>query len=371
MNKSRQLGAAFFRRNFQSWSRSTPVLGRNKYASQQRWLSSGSGRRNGHQRTTSAPLGSNRGGTGIPTYLYALPLGSVAITGYFYYSYLEEVPLTHRKRWLVTSAKWEAQLGDQEYRKLLQQFQQKGQILPKDHRASRTVQRVGSRIAQAAHHFARQHNLAHHNDISTSPYTYTVIKSEMANAFVLPNNHVFVFTGLFNYIQTEDDLAAVLGHECAHNLARHVGEKLSASFVTNLLARLSLLIDPSGALFMIFMPAATLFRDLPHSRTQETEADHIGVFLAAEACYDPRAAKRVFAAMKKGMEASGAPPEFLSTHPSHESRISNFDQWLPDAMNVYKGDGFGVDRCHQVRQQMKLARQQAAQQAAVREGKRY
>jgi predicted Zn-dependent protease len=98
------------------------------------------------------------------------------------------------------------------------------------------------------------------------------VRSDTANAFVLPGNHVFMFTGLFQYTRNEDDLAAVLGHEVAHNLCRHSGETISSSLVVNLLARSSLMLDPSGLFVTILLPAATLSRELPQSRTQETEA---------------------------------------------------------------------------------------------------
>ena len=310
--------------------------------------------------------------SGLPFYIWMPAVSTVGLIGYTYYAYLDEVPLTHRKRWIATSPQWEANMGDQEYRKLLKQFQAKGQVLPPDHRASMTVQRVGSSIAKAAKKFAAEHELTHS---SNAPYTYTVVRDDMANAFVLPNNHVFVMTGLFKYLKNEDDLAAVIGHECAHNLARHAGEKISGSLVVNMIARLSLLIDPSGAFMTIFLPATALLRDLPHSRTQETEADQIGLYLSAEACYDPRAAKRVFAAMKQGLDKAGSPPEFMSTHPSHESRIANFDDWIPDAMKLYHGtkqnNGFHMsdsgDRCHHVRQRMQAARKDAAHRAAARD----
>jgi len=268
----------------------------------------------------------------------------------------------------------ERQLGDDEYRKLLAHFRR--DILPPTHPASQTVHRVGSRIADAALDFCQQHNLHHMGDAKhPRPFTYTVVRSDMANAFVLPGNHVFVMTGLFRYVQTEDDLAGVLGHEVAHNVARHAGEKISGSAVINFVARLSLLVDPSGFMFTLLLPATTLFRTLPHSRIQETEADEIGVHLAAKACYDPRACKRVFAAMKEGNPSGekgkngrrSEPPEFLSTHPSHESRISNFDKWLPDAMSLYQSD-FG-ERCRRVRQDMEMARRHAAQQARIREAR--
>lgn len=320
--------------------------------------------------------GAGRGGGrprppyGIPPYIWMTAGGSTLLVAWCYYEFLDEVPLTRRQRWIATSTRWEQQLGDDEYKKLLQTF--RGQILPSNHRAAQTVQRVGSRIATASQDFAQQYHLPPAS--VNKPYTYTVVRSDQANAFVLPGNHVFVLTGLFRYVHDEDDLAAVLGHEVAHNLARHAGEKISGSVIVNLLARLSLLLDPTGLLIALLLPAATLFRELPHSRTQEAEADQIGAHLAAMACYDPRAAARVFANMKEEgsrRSANGTkvttsePPEFLSTHPSHESRIANFDQWMPDAMQIYQADA--GERCRNLRRDMEVARQHAARVAAARE----
>lgn len=303
-------------------------------------------------RLSRPPLG------GLPAYIWVGLGGTTALLLTTYYTYLDEVPFTNRKRWIATSPQWESRLGDEEYRKLV--AANKINILPPNHRASATVQRVGERIAEASKTFCAQHNLP---DSHNKPYTYTIIRSEMANAFVLPGNHVFVMTGLFRYIKNEDELAAVLGHETAHNLARHAGEKISGSLVVNLLARLSLLIDPSGVIFTFLLPAANLFRELPNSRQQEMEADQIGVHLAAEACFDPRAAPRVFQALKEG-DSLGA-PEFLSTHPSHDRRIAKFKDYMPEAVKKFEGD-FG-DRCTRIRQAMSEARRVAALQAQARE----
>ena len=226
---------------------------------------------------------------GVPAYIWA-PVA--AITGgvlYGYYSHVDEVPLTKRKRFLATSPEFERNIGDQQYKALLKDY--KGKVLPESHRASQTVHRVGSRIATATQDFCKQHNLNHMAD---KPFTYTVVRSDQANAFVLPGNHIFVLTGLFRYVRDEDDLAAVLGHEMAHNVARHVGERVSGTLVVNIIASLLYLVDPSGYMSAIFMPAANLLHDLPHSRENESEADRIGVELSARACYDPKAAKRVF-----------------------------------------------------------------------------
>ena len=107
----------------------------------------------------------------------------------------------------VQSPAWERSLGDQEYKNLLQKYRR--DILPASHRACITVQRVGSRIASAADKFAKEQ--VSPESVSKSKYTFTVVRSDMANAFVLPNNHVFVMTGLFQFVRDEDELAAVLG----------------------------------------------------------------------------------------------------------------------------------------------------------------
>ena len=265
--------------------------------------------------------------------------------------------MTGRRRWIATSTEWERRLGDQEYRTLKEQF--KNQTLPKDHRASVTVQRVGNRIFKAATEFSDKYHVE--KSLLASKPTFTVVRSDMANAFVLPNNHIFVMTGLFQFARTEDELAAVLGHEMAHNLARHIGEKVSGGIVIQVLARLSLLFDPSGFLFSIFIPTVGLLRELPHSRIHEGEADRIGMHLAAIACYDPQAAQRVFMRMKQAESSNtaGQPPEFLSTHPSHESRIQHMGEWLPETRDLFGREG-GM-ACQHLRQEMKVARNVAAQ----------
>jgi metalloendopeptidase OMA1, mitochondrial len=315
-------------------------------------------------RISSVMRPANGGGPrkGLPPYVYGIGGGIVVLLGAGYFALLDEAPVTGRKRWIATNPEGERQLGDQEYRQLLKAF--RNDILPPDHRASVTLNRVGRRIADAAFEFAQRNKIDSftHN---APPFTYTVVRSDVANAFVLPGNHVFLMTGLFRYVQNEDELAVILGHECAHNLARHVGEKISGSLLTMTIARLSLLLDPSGLLFTLIVPAASIFRELPNSRTQEMEADRIGLQLTADACYDPRSAKRVFAAMKSDHEHSvKAPPEFLSTHPSHETRTKSFDDWLPEAMSRYD-----AERCSVIREQMQAARQAAYLEAMHRERK--
>jgi len=305
----------------------------------------------------------------IPLYIVLGAAGATVTVIHGYYTFTDEAPLTKRKRLIATTPEYEREMGDEQYVQLLMRYE--NDILPEDHRASITVRRVGGRVARAADTFARR-NLPEHVWKNASPFTYTVVRSDQANAFVLPGNHVFVLTGLFKYARDEDELAAVLGHEMAHNLARHAGEKLTGNFLMAMIARFVWALDPTGLLYVLFAPAAVLMHTLPHSREAETEADHIGVVLAAEACFDPDAAPRVFSNMARGDptgngKAPQAPPEFLSTHPSNKTRISNFDQWLPDARSIYNSDN--GDRCRRLRYEMKVARAEANRLAFAREGR--
>ena len=297
-------------------------------------------------------------GVGVPV------VGITAASVYAYYNCLDYVPYTNRKRLLATTQEWEANMGHEQYKALLKQYQ--GDILPKDHRASVTVQRVGSRIATAAQKCSHDWGMAR-NKFST-PFTYTVVRSSDANAFVLPGNHVFVLTGLFKYCHDEDELASVLGHETAHNLARHAGERASEGLLMSIIRQLALILDPSGMLYALFIPAEQLFYTLPHSREHEMEADRIGIILASEACYDPRASKRVFSRMKNDVENEGQPPEFISTHPGYDTRLTLFDQWMPDALTLYNKDN--GNKCRAIRDEMIRARRIAALMHDGKEGKR-
>lgn len=149
--------------------------------------------------------------------------------------------------------------------------------------------------------------------------------AETANAFVLPGGKVFVFSGILNVCRNEDALAAVLGHEIAHNTASHVAERLSAAWVGNLTAgSLFFLVGavPGLALFALWTVAGGFYLQdllyyLPMGRKQESEADYIGLMMMAEACYDPRQAVGFWQRMEGMQKAGGVDvPEMLSTHPS-------------------------------------------------------
>lgn len=140
----------------------------------------------------------------------------------------------------------------------------------------------------------------------------------MANAFVLPGGKVFVFSGIFPVCRDNDGLAAVLGHEIAHNIAQHAAEKMSQMVLFQPVVWVLMYLDATGMTFGLGRVLGSLMIELgfmrPSSREQESEADHIGLMLMAEACYDPRGAIGFWERMEKAQ--TGAPPEWLSTHPS-------------------------------------------------------
>lgn len=166
-----------------------------------------------------------------------------------------------------------------------------------------------------------------------------LFKDKQANAFALPGGKIGVYTGLLKVARTQGQLAAVLGHEVGHVLAKHANERLSLQYATQTGAQLIAAVaggDPARqkTLFNVLGIGVQYGVALPFSRTQESEADLIGLRLMARAGFDPRQSIALWQNMSK---AGGAqPPEFLSTHPSNASRIEELREHLPGAMRLYK-----------------------------------
>lgn len=165
---------------------------------------------------------------------------------------------------------------------------------------------------------------------------YVVDAPQVPNAAVIParsGGKVIVFSGLFSVARTEDAVAAVLGHEIAHNLARHEAERMSGHVGLNLfLVGSVFLLSWLGplVLYATARPILRLVSGMPMSRAQESEADYIGLMMMAEACYDPRGALDFWHRMDAVSMAE--PPEILSTHPSHRNRMVKIEEWLPEAL---------------------------------------
>jgi predicted Zn-dependent protease len=172
----------------------------------------------------------------------------------------------------------------------------------------------------------------------------TVIKDDKTmNAFALPGGKIAVYTGIFPVAKTEAGLAAVLGHEVTHALARHGAERMSQGQLTNVtLQVLGTAAGTAGDNAMLGQAAMAALGAgvqvgvlLPFSRKHESEADYIGILLAADAGYDPRESVHLWERMEQVSGGKG-PSEFLSTHPGHETRIEQLKKWMPEAMAIYQ-----------------------------------
>jgi predicted Zn-dependent protease len=164
-----------------------------------------------------------------------------------------------------------------------------------------------------------------------------VFAQDAANAFALPGRKIGVYTGLLDVAENQDQLATVIGHEIAHVLANHSNERVSTNFVTQSglqLAQVAAGVDTpmKRELFGLLGVGAQVGVLLPFSRTQEAEADLVGLELMARAGFDPRASVRLW----QNMQAQGgeAPPEFLSTHPSSGRRISELNARMSEYLQI-------------------------------------
>jgi metalloendopeptidase OMA1, mitochondrial len=240
------------------------------------------------------------------------------------------VPVTGRKQMLLVSGEQELQLG-------LTSFDQMKQEVPvsKDARANALVQAVGRRIAAVAS-----------KDLPNAQWEFVVFDSPEANAFCLPGGKVGVYTGILAITKDEAGLATVIGHEVAHAAAHHGAERMSEAMVmqtggqvvTGLASS-----DPrmQALISTVYGAGSTLGRTLPHSRKQESEADHIGLIYMAQAGYNPQEAVNFwqrFSAYNKE-KGSGGTPWFLSTHPVDTKRIAALQAEMPEAMKYYRGPG--------------------------------
>jgi predicted Zn-dependent protease len=200
------------------------------------------------------------------------------------------------------------------------------------------VKRVGSKIKAAVESYFSQNNLA--GELAGYKWEFTLIEDSQVNAFCMPGGKVVVYTGILPVTKTETCLAVVLGHEIAHAVARHGDERMSQEMLsqmgsTALEQALSKKSSETKALWMsAFGIGSQIGVLLPYSRLHESEADRLGLIFMAMAGYDPNEAIPFWQRM--AASAKGKTAEFLSTHPSDATRISDIKKELPEALKYYR-----------------------------------
>ncbi len=261
--------------------------------------------------------GQRRGGALrlLPIVLFGLYLA------YYYFSNQEEVPLTGRSQLVDITREQEAALGLQTYQQVLSE----SKVL-RSGQAVDLVREIGYRLAKVI------------EDDPGFDWEFNVIESDQANAFALPGGKVAVYTGILPIVQNVDGLSAVMGHEIAHAVARHGAERMAHQKLVqygSMAASMALGSMDVGTQRMI-MGALGMGAQygvlLPFSRKHESEADYMGLVYLARACYDPREAPRIWERMAEN--SKGQPQEFMSTHPSHATRIQQLNEWMPDALAI-------------------------------------
>lgn len=222
----------------------------------------------------------------------------------------------HRAQPLALSPEQELELGREASKEILSDPEKYGRALPADSPQVRRVHTVAGRIIKASEIEPLQREI----NLRVQGYDFEweehVLKNPQVNAFCLPAGKIFVFTGLLPVAANDDQLATVLSHEIAHALAHHASERVAREVN-----------DPDKRRQGIF----TLLRSKAYDRQQESEADHIGIFLMTFAGYDPREAVRFWQRMEQ-LGSHGHIPEILSDHPSDARRLQAIEEEVPRAL---------------------------------------
>ena len=236
----------------------------------------------------------------------------------------QTVPITGRHQLLLFPEGQEVQMGASAYQDVLK----KGKP-SHDPAITAQVTRVGQRIAHATGRTDYQ-------------WEFTVLDDKQVNAFCLPGGKVAVYTGILPITRDDAGLAAVLGHEVSHAIARHSGERLSQQLAVQV-GLIGVQVALSGSDPRLAQLGTTALSALatgaivlPFSRAQESEADRLGLIYMAKAGYDPLAARDLWVRMGDASKGRQQMPEFLSTHPSSATRIRQIEGWLPEARQYYK-----------------------------------
>lgn len=244
------------------------------------------------------------------------------------------VPVTGRRQLAMVSNGEIIPLANDQYRQVLKENK-----LSTDQEQTAMVKNVGVRIQKAVEQYMSDKGLS--AELNGFQWEFNLIDDpKTVNAWCMPGGKVAFYTGIMPICKDENGVAVVMGHEVAHAIANHGRERMSQGLLANLgLSSVSMAMGQNPTLTQqIFMQAVgvgTQVGMLKFSRQHESEADKIGLIFMAMAGYDPHEAPKFWERMST-MSGGGQPPEWLSTHPSHDTRIKDLNEAIPEAMKYYK-----------------------------------
>jgi predicted Zn-dependent protease len=249
-----------------------------------------------------------------------------------------------RAQRLALTPEQELKLGQQAYKEVLNKPDEYGPALPPSSREVQRVRHIADKIIKVSQIEPLQREI----NLRVKGYTFdwhvNVLQSKQINAFCLPAGYMFVFTGLLPVAENDDQLATVMSHEISHALAHHSSERIARSQRYN--EEIGVIGKVFGGMpegerrqFMGVLAAGAGLRSKSYDRKQESEADHIGVFLMTFAGYDPEQAIAFWRNMERISARRGRPPTILSDHPSDAQRLRDIAKWIPyakKALEAYK-----------------------------------
>ena len=250
----------------------------------------------------------------------------------------QTVPVTGRKHSLLVSDAQVLSLSKEEYSKYMRSAK-----LSANAANTAMVQRVGRRLASAVEAYLRNNGAA--DEIKNFSWEFNLVADKNVNAFCMPGGKIVVYEGLLPVTQDEASLAIVLGHEIAHAVAKHSAEQMSKkirqSYGTQIGSQIlgAIAGQSVGDLAGAVAQQGFSFANLRYSRDNETEADHIGLILAAMAVYNPQRAVPFWKRMA-ALSGNSNQSDMFSDHPSDAKRIAAIQQWMPTAMKYYEASGY-------------------------------
>ncbi|MBS1951101.1 MAG: hypothetical protein OJF59_003000 [Cytophagales bacterium] len=244
------------------------------------------------------------------------------------------VPVTGRKQLDLVSSSEINTMSATQYQEVIK----KGPLSTNTEQTE-MIRRVGKRIQGAVEQYMASKGWS--DQLAGFNWEFNLIQDDKTvNAWCMPGGKVAFYTAILPICKDEDGVAVVMGHEVAHAIANHGRERMSQGLIqqfglSTLSAALGQNPTATGQLFMQAIGMGSNLGMLKFSRQHESEADHIGLIFMAMAGYNPSHAPKFWKRMVD-MNTGQKPPEFLSTHPSDETRINDLESWMPEAMKYYK-----------------------------------
>lgn len=260
-------------------------------------------------------------------HLLFLAIGTLAVA-------CATVAVTGRKQLSLVSNAEIIPMSNQQYQEVLK----KGPI-SKDQEQTALIKKIGANIQRAVEQYMADRGAS--AELQGFAWEFNLIDDpKTVNAWCMPGGKVAFYTGILPVCKDEEGIAVVMGHEVAHAIANHGRERMSQGLVQQFgLSTVGAAMGQNPtATQQIFMQAVGMGSNigmLKFSRSHESEADHIGLIFMAMAGYDPNSAPLFWERMTQ-LSGGQEPPEFMSTHPSHETRINDLKGWIPEAMQFYK-----------------------------------